>query len=196
MIMIASGQAGGRPERASLTGGRWNMEIANRSESAIDLTSADPRERSVASRDPEPHTLRPSTPIRGGGVMSWPLEEHGITLPRDTDRSASLPWEVLVEPSQVFSHPREVLAEKDLTREEKRAILASWASDAWAVESAPGLRHCPGVVNRYVSLDSILDALGSLDPEPGVRTSGKAERDHHKRRSGVRWLTPRLSRLG
>lgn len=172
------------------------MEIATRRESAIDLTSGGAHERGVASRDWEPHTLRPSSPISEDAVMSRSADDYGVTLPRDSDRSAPLRWEVLVEPSQVFAHPREVLAEKDLNREEKRAILASWASDAWAVESAPGLRHCPGVADRYVSLDSILDALRSIDPEPAVRTSGKAEPDHHKRRSGVRWLTPRLSRHG
>ena len=40
-----------------------------------------------------------------------------------------------------FHHPSEVLANPDLTVAERRAILASWASDARAVEDAPQLRQ-------------------------------------------------------
>jgi hypothetical protein len=76
------------------------------------------------------------------------------------------PWEALVEPDRIFAHPQDVLTAPDLTREEKRAVLASWASDVWAVESAPGLRHCPGLPGCRVSLDDVLAALQTLDPVP------------------------------
>ena len=66
----------------------------------------------------------------------------------------------LLNPAAVFDSPRDVLADPDLTREEKRAILSSWASDACAVESAPGLRQMPG--KAAVSFD----ALRSLDDDP------------------------------
>jgi hypothetical protein len=71
----------------------------------------------------------------------------------------------LLNPSAVFNHPRDVLRDPDQTRQEKRAILSSWASDACAVHSAPQLRQPPGAP-RPVSFDDILDALRSLDDDP------------------------------
>jgi hypothetical protein len=49
----------------------------------------------------------------------------------------------LLHPAQAFSQPSDVVNDPDLTLNEKRAILASWASDACAVESIPGLRCAP-----------------------------------------------------
>ena len=37
----------------------------------------------------------------------------------------------LLHPAQAFGHPSEVVNDLDLTLNKKRAILASWASDAW-----------------------------------------------------------------
>jgi hypothetical protein len=68
----------------------------------------------------------------------------------------------LLHPARAFAHPRDVVADPDLTRNEKRAILASWASDACAVEAAPALRCAPGS-ERPVSVDAILEALRGLD---------------------------------
>jgi hypothetical protein len=68
----------------------------------------------------------------------------------------------LLHPSQAFEHPHQVVGDPDLTLNEKRAILASWASDACAVEAAPALRCAPGA-RRPVSVDDILEALRSLD---------------------------------
>ena len=70
----------------------------------------------------------------------------------------------LLHPAQAFDHPRDVVGDADLTLGEKRAILASWASDACAVEAAPALRHAPGG-RRPVSVDEILEALQALDKE-------------------------------
>jgi hypothetical protein len=67
----------------------------------------------------------------------------------------------LLHPSDAFESPAEVLEDPDLTLNEKRAILASWASDACAVEAAPDLREVPR--GRLVSFDEIMDALRSLD---------------------------------
>jgi hypothetical protein len=47
----------------------------------------------------------------------------------------------LLHPANAFAHPSEVVSDPDLTLNEKRAILASWASDACAIEAAPELRH-------------------------------------------------------
>ena len=44
----------------------------------------------------------------------------------------------LLHPAQAFSHPSDVVNDPDLTLNEKRAILASWASDACAVEIHAG----------------------------------------------------------
>jgi len=69
----------------------------------------------------------------------------------------------LLHPANAFAHPMDVVRDEDLTLNEKRAILASWASDACAIEAAPDLR-----VNRSRSVvrwDDIMDALRTLDKE-------------------------------
>ena len=62
----------------------------------------------------------------------------------------------LLHPGTVFSHPREVVADPNLSLGEKRAILASWASDASAIACCPALR-------APVRIDEILEALRALD---------------------------------
>src|SRR3954447_19761038 len=69
----------------------------------------------------------------------------------------------LVHPSRLFERPSDVLNEPDLSLNEKRAILASWASDACAIEAAPALRKAPS--GRVVTFDEIMDALRSLDEQ-------------------------------
>jgi hypothetical protein len=81
----------------------------------------------------------------------------------------------LLHPASAFDHPRDVLNDPDLTRHEKRAILSSWASDASAVDSAPGLRQAPGA-KHHVSFDEIVDALRELDDPTPPRPGGKSMR--------------------
>jgi hypothetical protein len=81
----------------------------------------------------------------------------------------------LLHPASAFDHPRDVLNDPDLTRHEKRAILSSWASDACAVDSAPGLRQAPGA-KHHVSFDEIVDALRELDDPTPPRPGGKSMR--------------------
>jgi hypothetical protein len=69
----------------------------------------------------------------------------------------------LLHPADAFSHPEEVVADPDLSINEKRAILASWASDACAVETMPGLRRSPA--GKAVTFDEIMDALKDLDAQ-------------------------------
>jgi hypothetical protein len=57
----------------------------------------------------------------------------------------------------------EVVNDPDMTVQEKRAILASWASDACAVEAAPDLRQLPAA--PPVRFDEIMNALKRLDGE-------------------------------
>jgi hypothetical protein len=74
----------------------------------------------------------------------------------------------------IFDHPRDVLAHPSLSVSEKRAILASWASDASAIASSPWLR-APAGLKRPVTVDEILDALCELDGGPR-RPGGKPNR--------------------
>jgi hypothetical protein len=70
----------------------------------------------------------------------------------------------LLHPAQAFEHPSQVVNDPDLTLNEKRAILASWASDACAIEAAPGLRRAPGSKSP-VRFDDVMEALLTLDKE-------------------------------
>jgi hypothetical protein len=79
------------------------------------------------------------------------------------DSSRHIDLDELLHPAQAFEHPSEVVNDPDLTLNEKRAILASWASDACAIEAAPALRAAPQ--GRTVKFDDIMDALRSLDKE-------------------------------
>lgn len=73
--------------------------------------------------------------------------------------------DALLHPAKAFAHPMDVVRDPDLTLAEKRAILASWASDACAVEAAPELRSvASGSIVRW---DGIMDALRALDEECG-----------------------------
>jgi hypothetical protein len=78
------------------------------------------------------------------------------------DKPFDLELDDLLHPAGAFEHPRDVVGDPDLTLNEKRAILASWASDACAIEAAPALRNPPGC-SRPVPVDDILEALCSLD---------------------------------
>ncbi|BCG79304.1 hypothetical protein MesoLj113b_28460 [Mesorhizobium sp. 113-3-3] len=61
---------------------------------------------------------------------------------------------LLDSPSDVLKHPRMAL-------DEKRALLASWASDAHAVENRPTLRKLDN--GKIVPVDDILRCLKALD---------------------------------
>jgi hypothetical protein len=72
--------------------------------------------------------------------------------------------ESLLHPAQAFEHPSHVVNDPDLTLNEKRAILASWVSDACAIEAAPALRRLRGG-NRLIRFDDVMEALRTLDKE-------------------------------
>jgi len=81
-----------------------------------------------------------------------------------TDRSdENFNLDELLHPASAFGHPSEVVDDPDLTLNEKRAILASWASDACAIEPAPDLRAVPN--GQPVRFDDIMDALRTLDKQ-------------------------------
>lgn len=61
-----------------------------------------------------------------------------------------------------YYRARDILDDVALSPSRKRALLAYWASDMHAVAGSPSLRNIRGVA---VTVDSILDALCSLDAE-------------------------------
>src|SRR6476646_502297 len=81
----------------------------------------------------------------------------------------------ILHPGSVYDPPRDVAADTTLSISEKRAILASWASDAAAVASNPAFRELPGS-NRIVSIDEVLEALSALDHGPKGPPGGKPAR--------------------
>ncbi|HEY7662403.1 MAG TPA: hypothetical protein VH934_04680 [Xanthobacteraceae bacterium] len=87
---------------------------------------------------------------------------------RDGHGDDPLDLDALLHPGQAFEHPINVVSDPDLTLSEKRAILASWASDACAVEAAPALRRPPGA-SRAVEFDDVMDALRLLDRQARER---------------------------
>ena len=82
-----------------------------------------------------------------------------------------------------FSLPHEVVCAPDIDMNEKRSILAAWASDEHAVESMPTLRYLPGTA-APVTFSSIMEARAYLDrlssaanddeppPSPSLRRPG------------------------
>jgi hypothetical protein len=64
--------------------------------------------------------------------------------------------------AQDFSHPWDVVLDRELNAEQKRTLLARWASDASAVDSRPGFRWLEGTPGP-VPLSHIRSALLALD---------------------------------
>jgi hypothetical protein len=58
--------------------------------------------------------------------------------------------------------PNDVVKAPSLSIDDKRTILAAWASDFYAVESKPTLRQLPGTPEP-VSIDEVQSALIELD---------------------------------
>jgi hypothetical protein len=79
----------------------------------------------------------------------------------ETANRKDIELDYLLHPARAFRSPMEVLDDPDMTVQEKRAILASWASDACAVEAAPDLRRPPSA--SLVRFDDVMDALKRLD---------------------------------
>jgi len=67
------------------------------------------------------------------------------------------------------------VASASLSLSEKRAILASWASDASAIASCPSLR-APAGLKAPVTIDEILEALTALEGGPRNPPGGKPYR--------------------
>jgi hypothetical protein len=91
--------------------------------------------------------------------------------------------DVFLHPANAFARPADVVNDPDLTLSEKRGILASWASDACAVEAVPALRKPPG--SAPIHFDEIVDALRELDRRGDGRPIPHYRRVLAERRPGV-----------
>jgi hypothetical protein len=90
----------------------------------------------------------------------------------------------LLHPAQAFEHPPDVVNDPDLTLNEKRAILASWASDACAI--APALRR-PSGAREPVRFDDVMEALRDLDRQTKESsTSARYRRTIRRERLNLR----------
>jgi hypothetical protein len=87
--------------------------------------------------------------------------------------------DALLHPAQAFRHPSDVVRDTDLTLNEKRAILASWASDACAIEAAPALRANPS--GPAVQFDDVMEALRELDKLAGATDAQDLRRKARRR---------------
>ncbi|RWY79057.1 hypothetical protein EHI44_31155 [Rhizobium leguminosarum] len=65
-------------------------------------------------------------------------------------------------PGLRLERPRDVLKARALSIDDKRKILAAWASDFYTVVSNPAFRHIPGTP-QPVTIDEISAALRDLD---------------------------------
>ncbi|MBN8987782.1 MAG: hypothetical protein J0H42_06030 [Rhizobiales bacterium] len=81
----------------------------------------------------------------------------------------------ILHPGWIYDHPRHVVEDPTLSISEKRAILASWASDAASVASNPALRELPGSY-KTVTIDEVLEALSALDHGPKGPPGGSPAR--------------------
>jgi len=99
----------------------------------------------------------------------------------------------------VLMHPDDVVSDSRLTRAQKREILASWASDARAVNDVPALRQLDN--GAVVRVDEVLRALHALDdgakPIPNIPWLGRPLHQRQRMRS-VSWskIASRRSRPG
>lgn len=91
--------------------------------------------------------------------------------------------DALLHPDQAFERPMDIVNDSDLTIAEKRAILASWASDACAVEAMSELGR--PTATCVVKFDDIIDALRALDRQAKFQTVPHYRRVLAERTQGV-----------
>jgi hypothetical protein len=79
--------------------------------------------------------------------------------PRDVS-AFYLDLEIFLDPANAFGHPRDVLADCDLTIGEKRSILVIWAKQICAADAIPEL---PTSAGSNVPFDDVIDAIRMID---------------------------------
>lgn len=118
-----------------------------------------------------------------------------MKTPQHPAASETFDLDQLLHPARAFDHPREVVRDPDLTLNEKRALLASWASDACAVEAAPAFRHPPGA-RQPVSADEVLEALRALDHQANAERAPSWAQRKVRRHSFEQFRARRARELG
>jgi hypothetical protein len=83
-------------------------------------------------------------------------------LQQAINRAVTMGPTVLMPPGHQVRRPVDVLDAPGLAIDDKRTILAAWASDFYAIGSKPSLRHVPGTAEP-VSIDDVQAALRELD---------------------------------
>lgn len=116
----------------------------------------------TGSAGPEP---APPVVLPNGKEAIW---RHAMMLATSEDlirtQGLGAALDRYLRPAVGFWRPRDVLKDPDLTASEKRAVLASWASDASAVQDEPTLRWLLGSPEP-VPLTDVLEAMARLDRE-------------------------------
>ncbi len=77
-------------------------------------------------------------------------------------QQAAVMGPVVLVPGLRLCRPSDVVGGPSLSVDDRRAILAAWASDLYAVDSQPSLRHLPGTPSP-VSIEEVQAALRELD---------------------------------
>jgi hypothetical protein len=124
---------------------------------------------------PFPKSVRRQAPVlacRGASSLLFDPCRFSKDVAMQTENRKDFDLDRLLHPAGAFRTPMEVVNDPDMTVQEKRAILASWASDACAVEASPDLRQPPSA--PVIRFDDIMDALKHLDGEAADKpTYGK-----------------------
>ncbi|MGV1872534.1 hypothetical protein [Agrobacterium rosae] len=84
-----------------------------------------------------------------------------IWLQQVVDSAVAMGPTVLMRGMQL-RRPIDVVKAPSLSTDDKRAVLAAWASDFYAVDSKPALRQLPGTPEP-VPIDEVQSALVELD---------------------------------
>ena len=72
----------------------------------------------------------------------------------------------LHDPCAVFAEPKEVLADRDLSADQKHAILESWRHDALRLSASEGENMAGG---EEAMLQRVCDALRELERQTGAK---------------------------
>ena len=74
--------------------------------------------------------------------------------------------QALHDPRAVFDEPKAVLADRDLTADQKHAVLESWRQDALRLSASEGENMAGG---EEAMLQRVCDALRELEQQTGIK---------------------------
>ena len=76
--------------------------------------------------------------------------------------------QALHDPRAVFGEPKQVLADRSLTADQKHAVLESWRQDALRLSASEGENMAGGEETMH---QRVCDALRELERQAGTRPS-------------------------